>query len=1118
MRKVSNSTTRIWRTQFSAFAVSLSMALLLAPCTTWAQKVTAAITGKVTDSSGAAIAGAKVTATDTERGSISQTVTNADGDYNLPQVPVGIYTVKVENAGFQSSQQSNLTLVLNQVARIDFQLHVGNVSSSVEVNAAPPLLQTESTDIGQIIDARTNAALPLATRNYVQLTLLAPGTVNPDPGSFKNGQTTASSGRPYVNGNREQENNFILDGMDNNQVSDNLVGYAPSVDAIQEFNEITSNAPAEFGNYMGGIVSSTIKSGTNQFHGDVFEFFRNNVLNANQWSSNFSGAPRAALRWNEFGGVLGGPIKKDKLFFFVDYQGQRFDTPASTAATSLLTAQERAGNFSAFLTQPNPIQLYNPFVTGPNGARVPFAGNIIPTSLLSPMALSIVNSSYYPVPTSSALNNNYLYSTHSAINGDQGDAKVDWNITDKDRLFARYSQSAINAPSTNSLPLNYNSFNVYPSQNGVIDWTRTISPTLVNDARAGVNYVFVNNGAAASTATNFPQDIGFPGATSTILPAMNFSGGYAATIGNGDSYQLFADTVIQYGDTVTWNKGPHNIKFGFQGWRQRINTFYAGNNGLAGNMGYDGRYTGGPCPSVPNSSCVGANSLGVGEADFMLGLPGTIGVGTNGGTWGQRANIFSAFVQDDWRVTSHLTLNLGLRWELHTPWVEVYNRQSNFGLISGNIELAGQDGNSRALYNQYNGAFNFQPRVGFAYTPGGGKTVFRGSFSVSSYLEGTGTNLRLTINPPFGGEKNATYTSDALPLSTLDEGFAPIGSSTNPYAGALLRVWDPNVRPAVSEQWNFTVQHQFSNTVTLQAGYVGQKNTHLMVPMPYQQLELLPNGTTQESPYLSGNPTLKNEISQISGTASNGNQTYNALQAVLQKRLSDGLQFNVAYTVSKCMTDSSGYYGSWGAQATPTSPYWQNLFNQKAEWGPCYYDATQVLTAYATYDIPFGRSRKYGKDMNKVVNAVVGDWQVNGILSLHTGFPLTISGPDNSGTQSRGARADCISPVQYTNYQNSPSGGYQWFSQSGFAAPANGTFGSCGVSTVRGPGLKTFDFSVAKFFTITERQNIEFRSEFINLTNTPILNSPGAGLGSGLGLLQSSQGARNIQFALKYNF
>jgi hypothetical protein len=1119
MRKVSNSNTRSCRTQVIAFGVMLSMALLLASGTTWAQKVTAAITGKVTDSSGAAIAGAKVTATDLERGTVQTTVTNSDGDYNLPQVPVGVYTVKVENAGFQTSQQSNLTLVLNQVARIDFQLQVGNVTTAVEVNSAVPLLQTESTDIGQIIDARTNTALPLATRNYVQLTLLAAGTVHPDTSLFTSAQTPANAGRPYVNGNREQENNFMLDGMDNNQVSDNLVGYAPSVDAIQEFNEITSNAPAEFGNYMGGIVNTSIKSGTNQFHGDAFEFFRNNVLNANQWSNNFTGAPRAALRWNEFGGVLGGPIKKDKIFFFVDYQGQRFDNPNTTSAISLLTAQERAGNFSAFLQQANPIQLYNPFSLNANGQRVPFAGNIIPSSLLSPMALSIVNSQYYPVPGTNTLNNNYFQTTNSAIDGNQGDAKVDWNIDDKDRLFVRYSQAYINNPGTNSIPLFYNSFAIFPQYNGVIDWTRTISPSLVNDARAGVNYVTVNNGAAEGTAVNFPQTIGFPGATSSILPAMNMTGGYLGNypIGNGDSYQLFADTVIQYGDTVTWNKGAHNIKFGFQGWRDRIDTFYAGNNGLSGNMGFNGQYTAGPC-YIGSSGCSGAQANGVGEADFMLGLPYTIGVGTNGGTWGQRANIFAAFVQDDWRVRSNLTLNLGLRWELHTPWVEVYNRQSNFGLISGQIELAGQDGNSRALYNQYNGGFNFQPRVGFAYTPGGGKTVIRGSFSMSSYLEGTGTNLRLPINPPFEGEKNATYGSDALPLTTLDQGFAPIGSATNPYAGALLRVWDPNVRPAVSEQWNFTVQRQFGNTVTFQAAYVGQKNTHLMVPMPYQQLELLPNGTTQESPYLSGNPVLKNEISQISGTASNGNQTYNALQAVLQKRLSDGLQFNVAYTYSKCMTDSSGYYGSWGGQTTPTSPYWQNLFNQKAEWGPCYYDATQILTAYATYDIPFGRSRKYGKDMNKIVNAFVGDWQINGILSLHTGFPLTLEANDASGTNSRGPRPDCISPVQYTNYQNSPQGGYQWFSQAGFTQPTAGTFGSCGVGTVRGPGLKTFDFSVDKFFAITERQSLEFRSEFINLTNTPILNSPGIGLGSSLGLLQSSSGARNIQFALKYIF
>jgi hypothetical protein len=1092
--------------------LALILCVALAPTTGWAQQVTAAITGKVTDPSGASVAGAKITATDVDRGSLWNATTNSDGVYNLPQLPVGTYTVKVESAGFQSELQSNVLLALNQIGRIDFQLKVGNVSESIEVSAAPPLLQTDTEQLGQIIDARSITAAPLATRNYVQLTLLAAGSVHPSPQDFTNGETTSGSGRPDVNGNREQENNFILDGMDNNQVSDNLVGYAPSVDAIQEFNEITTNAPADFGNYMGAIINTSIKAGTNQFHGDAFEFFRNNVLNANLWSNNFTDSPRAALRWNEFGATTGGPVKKNKLFFFVDYQGQRFDTPTSVGATSLLTSQERVGNFSQFTTQ-----IYNPFDLNSAGQRVPFSGNIIPSSMLSPLALKIVDSTYYPAATGTGLINNYLYSTHSDIDSDQGDARVDWNISDKDRFFARYSESNGSNPSTNSVPLFYNSFNVFPTHNGVMDWTRSVSPSLVNDARFGVNYVFINNGAAASSATNFPETIGFPGATSSILPAMNFVGGLAATIGTADAYELFADAVIQYGDTVTWSKGRQTLKFGFQGWRQRIDTFYSGNNGLAGNMNFGGQYTAGPCALVA-SSCSGGATLGVPEADFMLGLPDNIGVGTNGGTWGQRANVWSAFVQDDWRVNNNLTVNIGLRYEIHTPWVEVDNRQSNFGLISGQIEIAGVDGASRAGYNEYNGITNFQPRLGFAWTPWGGKTVIRGSYSLSSYLEGTGTNLRLTINPPFAAEKNATYTSDATPPTTLDEGFSPIGSTSNPYEGALIRLWDPNVRPAVSNQWNLAVQRQINHTTTLQVAYVGQKNTHLMVPMPYNQLELLPGGATEESPYLSGNPTLKDEISQISGTASNGNQSYNSLQAVLHKQLASGLEYNVAYTYSKCMTDSSGYYGNWDGAATPTSPYFQDLYNQKAEWGPCYYDATHILTSYVTYDIPLGRGRTFGKDMPRALDFVVGGWQANGILSLHTGFPLTISGPDDSGTNSRGPRADCISPVQYSNYQDSPSGGYQWFNPDAFGTPAAGTFGTCGVATVRGPGLKTFDFSVSKFFPITERQKVEFRSEFVNLTNTPILNTPSAGLGSGLGLLNSSQGARSIQFALKYHF
>jgi len=1110
---------------YCAAVATLFAVLTLAPALSFAQEVTAAITGRVTDPTGAAIAGAKVTATDTQRGTTWPTVTNSDGIYNLPRVPVGTYNVKVETQGFQTSQQSNVTLVLNQTARMDFQLQVGNISQSVEVTSAAPILQTESTQLGQVIDARTNTALPLATRNYVQLTLLAAGTVHPDPSSFKNGQTTGGSGRPYVNGNREQTNNFLLDGMDNNQVSDNLVGYAPSVDAIQEFNEITQNAPAEFGNFMGGIISTSIKSGTNQFHGGAFEFFRNDVLNANSWSNNFSDASRAALRWNEFGGTFGGPIKRDKLFFFVDYQGQRFDTPTSVSATSLLTAKERSGDFSELLTSANPVQLYNPNALDSAGNRVPFAGNIIPTNLLSPVASKIVNSQYYPMPTSGGLVNNYLYSTHSAINGDQGDAKVDWNISEKDRMFGRYSQSFIENPSTDSRPLQYNSFNNLPTHNGVLDWTRTVSPTIVNDARFGVNYVFLNNGAASNGLDNFAQTVGLPSIPSAFLPSMTLNGGNAASIGNSDIFQLFADTVIQYGDTLIVTKGSHTMHLGFQGQRQRVDTFYSGNNGRAGTFTFDGRYTAGPNPlATATAGKPGAPGAGIAEADFLLGLPDDIGGGVNGGTWGQRANIFAAFFQDDWRVTPNLTLNLGLRYELHTPWVEVKNRQANFDLSTGQEYIAGQGScpynNCEALYNEYNGLTNFQPRIGFAWTPGGGKFVLRGAYTLSSYLEGTGTNLRLPINPPFAGEHELDYTKlrTGLPGSVLDDGFNPFNSaSINPLNGATLRVWDPNVRPAVSNQWNLSVQRQLGSTTTLQLAYVGQRTTHLMVPMPYLQSQLLPDGTVAPTAFFAGNPALVSAIGQVSGTASNGNQSYHALQAVMQKRLSEGLQYSLAYTYSKCMSNAIGYYGA-GGQSGSQSAYWQNVYDSAAEWGPCFYDVEHVFTGDVVYDIPFGRGRRFGKNLNRAVNLVAGDWQASAIASFHGGFPLTISGPENSGTGSRGARADCLVPGTVFGTQNSPLGGYQWLDPNAYGPAAAGTFGNCGVGTIRGPGLHTIDLSLVKIFPITERQNLEFRGEFINFTNTPILNAPDHGLGTNLGLLNSSQGERNIQFGLKYSF
>jgi hypothetical protein len=1102
-------------------AVAACLTLLFAiAIPTFAQEVTANITGRITDPSEAPIVGAAVTARDTARGTVWRTETNTEGVYNLPRVPIGTYEVRVEAAGFQTAVRPAFDLTLNQTARIDVQMTVGSVQETVEVTSEAPILQTDTTQLGTIINSTTNESLPLATRNYVQLTLLVPGSTNPNPSSMTGSQTTGSSGRPYINGNREQANNFILDGIDNNQVSDNLVGYAPSVDAIQEFNLITNNASAEFGNFQGGIVSTFIKSGTNEFHGNAFWFFRNDQLNANTWSNNWQGAPREALRWNMFGGTLGGPIVKDRLFFFADYQGQRFNRPTSVASRTLMTARMRQGDFSELLTQKG-IQLYNPFDIV-NGERQPFPNNQIPPSLMDPVARNLLSdTSLYPLPTSDRLENNYLVASRSQTHGDQGDIKIDANLTDSDRLFGRYSQSQQSSPSFESFPLSFPGFFDAPTKNGVLNWTHTFGPTIVNEARAGVNYVLVHNGGQEGDAGNIAEQIGIQNGNERGpgLMAFNFSGGVAANFGNANigTQQKFANTVIQFQDNVVITRGRHVMRTGFQYMRLRINTFYAGNNGRTGQMDFTGRFTAGPDPLA-----VAGGGAGAGEADFFLGLPNRLGRGVSSGGWGQRSSVFAGFFQDDWRVTDSLNLNLGLRYENRTPWVEVYDRQVNFEPFSGAIQYAGEEtiyNNDRALYNSYNHGYNWQPRIGFAWSPGYLNKIFvvRAAYTISSYLEGTGTNLRLPLNPPINQEFETRYDNFTLPLSTTAQGLTVLSTPGDPFAGSNIRLWDPYIKPALAQQWNFTIQTKLSENTTLQTGYVGQKGTHLMVPMPYAQDRLNPDGSITPSPYLSGNPDLAN-ISQISGTESNGTMRYDALQAVLQRRFSGGLQYQVAYTYSKCMTDSIGYYGSWGGQVTPASPYWQNLYDKRAEWGPCYYDVPHMLTSYAVYEIPFGRGKKYGSDIHPLADAIVGGWKMSGILSLRKGFPQTIQGGDASGTGSRGPRANCNAPATEFGKRNSSSGGYLWFDPSVYSPPDPGTHGTCGVGTVRGPGLSTLDLSLQKQFTITEGKYFEFRAEALNLTNTPILNAPTPWLGGDLGRVTGSQGARNVQLGLKFYF
>ena len=1101
------------------------------------QEVTAGITGTITDPSGSVVVDALVTATDVQRGTSFSTRSNVDGMYYLQRIPVGTYTLRAENDGFRTETLPPFTLALNQIARLDFHMVLGSFKEVVEVPEEAPLLQTQITEVSTIIDAETNVALPLATRNYIQLTLLVPGSVHPDPSTFTNGTGTGSftSGRPYVNGNREQANNFLLDGIDNNEVSNNFVGYMPSVDAIQEFNMITNNAPAEFGNFQGGIISATIKSGTNRLQGSLFEFFRNDVLNANRWESNWSCAPASCpkdkMRWNMFGGTIGGPVKKDKLFFFGDYQGQRYAFPASSSPMTVLTEAERRGDFSQLLNVQG-IQLYDAdpshYIPDPvhpgQMLRAPFQNNHIPTDRANPVALNLFASSLYPLPMNGQLTNNYVNITRSSIDGDQFDIRLDANLTERDRLFGRFSWSRQDNPTNNSFPLFFDSFNSARTRNSVVNWTRTVNPRFVNEVRVGINYVWSSGGDHKNGLGNFAEQLGIKNGNDRGPGLMGlWTPGWAIGSSNTPRSILFADTVIQLEDGVIITRGRHILHTGFQYWRQRINAFLAGDLGVSGAIIFDGRWTAGP-----DTLAVAGGSSGSADADFFLGLPESLGRGSNGGTWGQRSNVFGTYLQDDWRITDSLTLNLGFRYQTYTPWVEVLDRQVNFAPISGEVELPRHNSfysNNRALYNSYNwGLGNFQPRFGFAYTPHalGNKTVFRGAYTISSYLEGTGLNLRLPLNPPFASVLTSIYDSLNFPSSTLDQGFTVLASPTDPYQNATIRLWDPNVRPTISQQWNFTIEQQFWSNLNLSVAYVGQRGTHLMVPMPYSQRRLLgldSGGTpiTVPSPYLSGNPALRN-IAQISGTESNGNMRYDALQVNLQKRFGRGLQGNVAYTYSKCMSDSIGYFGAWG-QAAPQSPYWQNLYDRRAEWGPCYYDATHVLSSYAVYELPVGRGKKFGNHWNRVIDAVAGSWQVSGVLQLRGGFPLTIVAGDASGTGSRGPRATCSRPAHvFGSGHDAPDGGLQWFDPSAYDTPSPGTFGTCGNGTVRGPGLRSADLSFQKNFPIHDERRIEFRAEFFNFTNTPIYYVPDTVLGPYLGKITQSQGPRNIQFALKFYY
>ncbi len=1137
-----------WKRYFALASACLLAALLVAPSSLRAQQAAGSITGTVTDQSGAAISGATVIATDVSQGTTWTTRTDGAGIYEFPRVSVGEISLQVQAQGFATQKRAAFQIVVNQVARVDFKLAVGQISNTIVVTGASPLLQTDSSINSTVLNSQAATSLPLASRDINQLTLLVPGVVSPNIYAFEAPQTTFGTGRPFVNGAREQDDNFSLDGMDMNQPDNAEVAYSPSPDAIQNMEIITSNAPADFGNYLGGIIVETLKSGANQFHGDAYEFLRNTDLDANSWqnkaeqfaSADASLIPRTPLQWNDFGVTLGGPILRNKLFFFADYQGSRYNTPATSTPFSAIPAAFRTGDFSSLCTQgfTNGVcnnaanQLYDPASSTVPADRTPFLNNQVP--IRSKVAQALLSSSLFPPATAG----NYL--SHNYVNSDQGDLKIDWQPTQNDHIMGRYSQQYVINNTTNSLVLIPSLTREYPLKNFVFDYTRTLSPTLVNEARVGAQIFPANDQQYTNpTGQNLPQVFGIPGVDDTILPDMNFNGVYS-DVGNADLVEIFHDTTLEAEDLLTWTHGRHVVTGGFEYFHYIMNDLYPGNQGLAGQFTFTGQFTGNSVTGTTGGDPV---------ADFLLGLPETVLEGTPL-TINLRNSLFGGFAQDNWKITRSLTLNLGLRYELTTARGDKDSIDNvNFNLVTGTPEIG-------TNYNTYTGIDNFQPRIGFAWQPSFSRqTVIRGAYDISTYMEANGLGNAPIANPPYQVARDENNQGLAEPVTTLDQGYSGFPAATctaaalqafspNCLSSATVHLTNPNMQPAVDQQWNLAIQHQIAGNAVASLGYVGNKVDHMTDIFEYNQKLLQSNGTIAPAPYAA---PLINAGADVRYNDSSAIQRYNALELTVADRGFHGLDLQAAWTWSKCLTNSFGYFGQYGdeegigqSQTNGGGFFFQNEYDPMADYGRCFTDIAQDVNGYAVYNLPFGKGQQFGSGVSPVVNQVIGGWQVAPDFTFHSGFALNLSAPDESGTGSWQPRPDCVAGAanngssQFESFGSSV--GIQYLNPGAVSLPATGTLGNCQVGAMRGPGLKTADVNLTKTFPVRESLNLQFMAQFLNVTNTPIFGvtsyscgpvcngqiqtgATGGNAGAGtFGMAQSQDPGRQIQFSLKLNY
>ena len=1070
----------------------LGILLLLSTVPVWGQADTGVITGTVNDQAGAAIPSAKVTIT-SQSTSVSSVITaDSRGSFTSAPIKADTYSVAVTAPGFESETRVGVKLQVQDRLNLEFKMVVGQVTQDVVVTDQTPPMQTQTSSLGQVISSATMTDIPLNGREYLQLASLSTGVIGTTTGT--NGNTGGSSGQFgqvtfATNGARGTLNNFLLDGIDNNSNDNGGAILHTSVDAIQEFKIQTSSYSAEFGRSGGAVINAVIKSGSNSYHGSVFEFFRNSALDARSFFEE-AGTPKASFKQNQFGGTIGGPILKDKLFWFGDYQGTSVRTPYTYIST-VPTAAERTGDFSSggygTIYDPNS---YN----ATTNTRTAFAGNIIPSSRIDPLAQAFVN--LYPLPNQPGIRNNYIITPSEPYLLNQGDFRGDYHQSQIDQYFFRYSISGLTYLQPQRLPGLANGqsggYGFEDTMGASLGQTHTFSPTTVNEFRAGGNWLWVRRGVPVDGNVAPPADLTVPGVT--LYP--NTSGltqfspsGYRGIGDPGYEPTILTSEERQITDALNLVRGKHTIALGGEVRWSEYNIFQV--PAPNGSFSFSGQFTQNPADGTG----------GDGLADALLGLPLTSTIDTQVEVQ-NRQYVPSGFVQDDYKVSHSLTLNLGVRYDYFSPIVAKHNQQANFDYQTGQLVVAGQNGNSRGLTTPDH--FNFSPRVGFAKTLSN-NTVLSGAYGIfwSGQEIRTAATLQLAYNLPFYYQP--TFTSDGItPLLTVSGGFPALNPLDAPDSGVTSvddRLETPNY-----QEWNLSLQQALPSQMVLELSYAGSKGTHLQSLVDRNQ-DMVPGPGDVQSrrPYPNFGP--------FAAIENRGNSDYNSMQVKVEKRASHGLYFLSSFTWSKVINDQP--------EICCNQPWPQNSWNIAADRGLA--DFNQNLRWVLSYDymLPFGKGHNL-LGGSRVADFVAGGWHLGGIYSLASGFPFSPEmGYDTSNTGSQGLlRPDQVLPDgNLPRGQRSPN---LWFNTNAYAVPATYTFGNARRNTLIGPDTNDWDASLRKTFQIRESQNLEFRAEFFNFLNHPSFAQPDPYITDGpgaTGVVTSIAGAnREVQLALKYQF